>query len=456
MCVDSTAVVKNRLEPGHICRGAHGPDRTLKPDGAEAAAMEAVDVVTVFLRHEGAVLLQRRAASARTYPGVWGGVSGYVEGDDPLGTARREVAEETGIDDAEVLGGGDPLAVEDMALGRVWTVHPFLFEAPSRSVSPSAESDRTEWAPPTAILRRETVPGLWAAYRRVGPTAASVAADTEHGSAALSIRALEALRDAAGEVAAGHGEPADVVTAAEALLEARPAMAAVTNRLNRAMATAADPEGIERAAIAGIDRAVEADREAAAVAAERLDGARVLTLSRSGTVLEALEAGASSVTVAESRPALEGIGAAEVLAGLGIDVRVCTDAAVADQLARGDIDWVVVGADTVLPDGRVVNKTGTRAAALAADFEAVPVMVVAAADKVSTEPDPRLEAGDPAAVYGGDAGVTAVNPTFDVTPTGCVDSVVTERGPLDAAGIASVAAEHRERAAWRIDRDRDH
>jgi hypothetical protein len=53
-------------------------------------------------------------------------------------------------------------------------------------------------------------------------------------------------------------------------------------------------------------------------------------------------------------------------------VTVHTDAAVAHVLATHDVDAVVVGADAVLSDGRVVNKTGTRAAAIAAANEGGP------------------------------------------------------------------------------------
>ena len=88
------------------------------------------------------------------------------------------------------------------------------------------------------------------------------------------------------------------------------------------------------------------------------------------------------VFVAESRPGGEGVAVAESLAD-EVPVTLCPDAAVAHLLGRGAVDRVLVGADTVLADGSVVNKVGTRAAALAAARERVPVHAVAARDKVS-------------------------------------------------------------------------
>ena len=154
------------------------------------------------------------------------------------------------------------------------------------------------------------------------------------------------------------------------------------------------------------------------------------------------------VTVAESRPACESVDVAETIVTAGLDVQVCPDVAVAGVLAGGEIDCVLVGADTVLPDGSVVDKTGTRGTAVTADHENVPVYVAAATDKTSTESTARVESGPPDVVYDGDTTVEAVNPTFDVTPADHVDAVLTERGALWGA-IAGVVSEPRGPDSWR-------
>jgi len=422
--------------------------------------MDRAAVVTCFLRHGAEVLLFRRADDAETYPGRWGTVTGYVEHADPLATARMEVREETALTEFHLARRGDPFVVRDDDLDRTWEIHPFLFDAGSHEVRTNGETARAEWTAPMEILRRETVPDLWTSYDRVRPTPETVAADDEHGSAYLSIRALEVLREEAA-LATECAEGIEAVHAiAETLLDARPSMAALRNRVNRAVSDAETPEDAERAAIGGIERALDADERAAARAADVIEG-HVLTLSRSGTVLAALRGdvepsagadritGADRVTVAESRPAREGIGVAEALDAAGIDVRVCTDAAVAHVLLTDDVDAVLVGADTILPDGRVVNKTGTRGMVIVAAREDVPAYVAAASDKISTEAAPQLESGPLEAVYDGRPGVATVNPTFDVTPTEAVDAVITERGALSEEDVEAVAAELRELERWR-------
>jgi translation initiation factor 2B subunit (eIF-2B alpha/beta/delta family) len=401
-------------------------------------------VVTCFLRHRTHVLLGRRSDAVGTYAGRWAGISGYVEGDpaDAEADARREIREEAGVESATLVRAGDPLDVRDG--DRTWTVHPFLFEVGSSDIDPNEEIGAHEWVSPPAIRDRETVPGLWDAYAAVAPTVETVAGDDTHGSAWISVRALEVLRDRA-----AVAEAADAVVAvARELRDARPSMAAVANRVNRVLAEAdRTPAAIRERAETAAEAALDADDTAAARAAERC-GDSVATLSRSGTVLAALRAAEPSVLIGESRPAREGVDVAAALADAGLDVTLTTDAALSSELADRDPDTVLVGADAVLADGSVVNKVGTRGLAIAAAREDVPVYAVAAADKV--RPDERFhgETGDDADLYDGPAPVTVANPTFDRTPADLVTGVITERGGLDAAGVGDVAAEHEKHARW--------
>lgn len=465
-------------------------------------------VVTAFLRSCGEVLLMRRSNAVGTYSGQWGGVSGFAEG-DPDEQVRVEIREETGLEVGEEVSfvrSGEPVRFEDPDVGRTWAVHPYLFDCAEREIELSDEHDSFEWVSPTAMLNldldieredavdgRKTVPELWTAYERVAPTVTSIAADEEHGAAVLSIRALAVLRDRAGLLIAERGRTAssssprndvnekrmgsdtstrafdtdpegewnELADLARQLLDARPSMAVLRNRVNRTMTEARDTSDVGSATagapavlestLSNIDRAFEADAAAAANASERIDGT-VMTLSRSGTVLDALREGTPSrVFVAESRPDREGIDVAEELAtadDVDCPVVVHTDAAVAHVLSREDVDRVVVGADTVASDGSAVNKTGTRSMALAADRDGVPVTVVAATDKISTREAVTLASGDRSAVYDGDSPLDVLNPIFDVTPPDRIDEIVTERGSLEPTDVTDIATEFRTFEHW--------
>jgi len=434
--------------------------------------MEETEVVTCFLRHGAGIVLFRRSANVGSYEGMWGAVAGHAEG-DPDAAAREEIREETGLDparDVTFVRRGDPFPVTDEDLGTRWVVHPYLFECETPDIETNWETETHEWVAPTAILHRETVPGLWSSYDRVRPTVTAVAEDREHGSAYISVRALEVLRDEAavrastatleGTVATdgpilavqtdGWDDLADI---AVSLREARPSMPVVRNRVDRVLAAASDartPSAVEHAATAGITDALDADDRAGANAARHIAGDRVATLSRSGTVQEALSlAEPEAVLVAESRPGGEGVGVAEAITReTDAAVTLTTDAAFPQAISDWDADAVLVGADAICPDGAVVNKTGTRAAAFAGIYEGIDVLIVAASDKVTPHDRTDLKRRDTDEIYDGDADLTVYNPTFDVTPPECVDAVVTEHGPLDWDGVAAVAADHRSRADW--------
>lgn len=277
--------------------------------------------------------------------------------------------------------------------------------------------------------------------------AATLAEDREHGAAWLSLFALDAL-EAEAQAAATYDE---VAALARSLRTARPSMHAVANRVNEAMAGADDrtPAAVAESARAVHERAADADEAAADNAADRIDDATVLTLSRSNTVAMALDRAATDgVVVLESLPGGEGVTVAESLAK-DHAVTLARDAALADSVAAG-VDAVLVGADAVLPDGGVVNKVGTRTAATVASVAEVSVFVVCASAKVApvgtTEVDRELQPSE--ALYDGDAAIEVHEPTFDRTPPSLIDAIVTEQGALDATDVRAVAEAHAAAVEW--------
>ncbi len=416
-------------------------------------------VVTCFLRHRGRVLLVRRSDPIGP-DSRWDAISGRVDdtGRSADAAGRRVLRDAVGpdADGFEFVRAGRPLAGGDGAVSDA--VHPVLFETDTRNVTVGGAVDATEWVDPTRIRTRETVPWLRAAWRRVAPTVETVRGDRTHGSAWIAARALEVLRDAAVDADAWD----DVVTVARDLRTARPEMAAVENAVDRAVAAAGpvpvDPDTLVDCAIHVRDDALAAGDEAARSAAAHLrgtDATAVATLSRSGTVRTAIRSlSPARVVVAESRPEREGVGVAEWAASdVDAAVTLTTEAGIPTALARANVDAVLVGADSITPDGDVVNKTGTRVLALAARDAGVPTYVASSSFKIRPAggdgPGAAPGRSSPAeAVYDGDADVSVHAPTFETVPGDLVDGVATEDGLLDADGIRAVAATRADNAAW--------
>jgi translation initiation factor 2B subunit (eIF-2B alpha/beta/delta family) len=393
--------------------------------------MDDTDVVTVFLRdfRSGEVLLLCRSDKTGSYQGRWGAVSGYVEDEteDAEEDARREIREETGMEEKDVnfVRRGESFVLEDERLEKRWHVNPFLFDASTRDIETNYETVRPEWCSPTEILRRETVPRLRESYAAVAPSVESIEEDEQHGSAYIAGRALEVVRDTA-----ATGTVEETRETAHELIEARPSMAVVGNRVARA-AEGDTADEMERGAHAAVARAYEADGRAAENAAELIGGNdRAVTLSRSGTVAQTLEeASPDETVVAESIPGGEGVDFAEEL---DVPTIVVPDSCVVREV--GDTGVVVVGADAVLPDGTVVNKVGSLAAALAARYQGVSFVVVASADKISPAGEEEHE-NEYVEKHGSRVGV------FERVPSEFVE-LVTEEGTLSEDDVRERAEEH--------------
>jgi methylthioribose-1-phosphate isomerase len=146
----------------------------------------------------------------------------------------------------------------------------------------------------------------------------------------------------------------------------------------------------------------------------------------------------AEVLVGETRPWLQGARlTAWELAKDGIPVTLLTDAAVPAEMNRLRPSWLIVGADRVAANGDTANKIGTYALAVAAKHHGMRVMVAAPSSSVDlATPDGSgiaIEERDGQEVWaaaGGTlpTGVRVRNPVFDITPSGMIDAIVTERG----------------------------
>jgi translation initiation factor 2B subunit (eIF-2B alpha/beta/delta family) len=104
----------------------------------------------------------------------------------------------------------------------------------------------------------------------------------------------------------------------------------------------------------------------------------------------------------------------------GLDVTLVPDAAMAAAIESDGVELVLVGADRVLRSGAVVNKTGTKLAALAARDAGIPFYCVAATDKISSHA----------------SRVRSV--LFETTEGALVTGIVTELGLLHPDRISNV------------------
>jgi methylthioribose-1-phosphate isomerase len=142
-----------------------------------------------------------------------------------------------------------------------------------------------------------------------------------------------------------------------------------------------------------------------------------------------------SVIAGETRPYLQGARlTAWELAQAGVAVSVIPDCAVAQVLANGDANAIIVGADRVAQNGDVINKVGTYPLALMAKEYGVPFHALiqdprslATGAEVEIEERPSeelLSFQGESLVPGSGPGLMARYPAFDVTPAALISHLI--------------------------------
>ncbi len=127
----------------------------------EVIGVDIKRVVTAFLMFDNKVLILKRSDKVGSFPGHWAGVSGYIEGDEgAIDRARLEIAEETGLREPKLTGGGEVVLARGREGNIVWAVHPFLFTVNRGDVVLDWEHTEYRWISPRELTRFITVPKL--------------------------------------------------------------------------------------------------------------------------------------------------------------------------------------------------------------------------------------------------------------------------------------------------------
>lgn len=269
--------------------------------------------------------------------------------------------------------------------------------------------------------------------------------DRQRGASQLAQRCLQLLAAYARQLQAspvitGAELQAGVKHFATELQAARPSMAPITNllqhfkdSLERSATAAQAADGIERQARLLIEQSQRAVHQVARHTCKLVKpGDTVFTHSFSSTiatVFDQLARQAVSAIITESRPGNEGKKLAEHLSLLQIPTEYITDAQIDLFIRRSDI--VLVGADTLLTDGGIVNKSGTCLLAMCTFENKVPFYVCCESYKQSaqTAADTALEEKDDAELQLPPLPcIKARNIYFDITPARWISGYISEHG----------------------------
>ena len=406
--------------------------------------MDQRHVVTAFLTRGNQLLLLRRSDRVSTYKGLWAGVSGSLDaGRSPIEQAIQEIEEETGPSNADAIPvlAGRPFDFVDDELSRRWIVHPFRFRvAVDAQFVLDWENSEAVWTEPAQIERLPTVPRLFDAWLRVAFLShwierrlGEIREDHSAGAAELARQALALLGSAAHRHEThSPRDLADLLYRTAGVLRlVRPTMAPIGYWAGRFQAGLAGIEANRpslpalRSAVAtslcslGIEADQLSDRLAGDIANSLSDGDEVVIASYSSTLVRGLSRAADqgkrvrvlALASGQERPSF-GQRMADAARSAGLPAVVVPDDELPSAVQQADL--ALLGADSVLPDGAVVNGAPSRLLAETAHVAGLPVVVAAGPTKRLAETEPAL-----ALLRAG-----RLETGFDLVPAGVIDVIL--------------------------------
>ncbi|HWZ19214.1 MAG TPA: translation initiation factor eIF-2B [Ktedonobacteraceae bacterium] len=271
--------------------------------------------------------------------------------------------------------------------------------------------------------------------------------DREHGSRWLVRETISILYDIATQPAFSPEENVQQLQhAGNELANARPAMAALAGAVRRILNAPDGLEGMAREAAKLLNELDSAIEHITRYARPFLTGT-IMTHSLSGTVLEVLTNCLSQIEhiiVLEGRPRYEGREVARELSTGSASITLITDAQ--PDIFLPQCHTVVVGADSILANGDILNKAGTALLAWAAHGHRIPFYVLCETLKIS----PFSWSGDLSQLEEKEStevleqpipGVRVRNFYFDRTLSRLITGVITEQGIIGKKEIARAASQ---------------
>jgi translation initiation factor eIF-2B subunit delta len=276
----------------------------------------------------------------------------------------------------------------------------------------------------------------------IDETVAEIRAMQTHSTSAVAVKATRSLAELLDREYVTVDEfERDLEHNAGVLRRSNPSHAALHNALRDVeRSVIGEPTSVEdgkQLLEDTIERVVDdietAKGEAAANAAEHIeDGDTLLVHDYSTTVLESIENAVRdgahvTVYVTEARPRTLGRKTARVLAGMTrVDVRMVVDSAMGYALR--DCDRVLLGI-TCITGGTYYNRIGTFPVVVTARELGVPVTAVGSGAKTIEEFRFENEFRSAVEVMREPVeGVQIENPSYDATPIGMIDTVITDDG----------------------------
>ena len=126
--------------------------------------MKKTRIVTSFLKHNDKILILKRSDKVKTMKGLWAGVSGIIENNEPpIERAKIEIFEELGIDQQyiKLIKSAKELTIESpQYTSHQWVIFPFLFATEKSEIKLNWENSEFRWISVYQLKEFHTVSSL--------------------------------------------------------------------------------------------------------------------------------------------------------------------------------------------------------------------------------------------------------------------------------------------------------
>ncbi len=137
-------------------------DFKAKPGQRDYTHAREAPVVNSVLECAGKILLVRRSEKLGFYPGLWSGITGFLDDEkNPEDKLKEEIREELGIGDDNLgqIESALPFEIEDTRYSKRWTIHPLKAILLTKEVELNWEAEEYVWISPEKIYEYNLLPG---------------------------------------------------------------------------------------------------------------------------------------------------------------------------------------------------------------------------------------------------------------------------------------------------------
>lgn len=141
-----------------------------KPGQVDFTHARFAPVINCVLRYRGKLLVVKRSESLNFYPGVWNGISGFLDDAKTLEEKiTEELHEELGLPKTSIkrIRLGEIFHQDEPKYKKIWIVHPLLVDVTTNKVTLDWEAKEYAWLTEKGIKHLTLLPGFEAVLKRL-------------------------------------------------------------------------------------------------------------------------------------------------------------------------------------------------------------------------------------------------------------------------------------------------